>query len=379
MNGDATQGGSPDQTAVAEAEDTARAIAMSDGSIDHPLSLEEEGAPTPFPAQDQGNPIGVPVPVQHEGEDDPLRTNHIDDSLAPKVPQPGDGEETPEPKVEESKSAEDDAASDAEDLSPEEAERRERDMIGLSDTDPDTPESLKKKLSASTEEGKALRMTLNAVLDMLETGGVTVAELGNGKLGLVPVEGYFEELDETDMPVKYENLPEGVRENISKEQYETSILRPTLAALNAARPQATATPEQVRLPVEVVDECFSEMGTAKLKGTDIPRFQDIADPDIQDRMFSLYEDPAFAPFAAAMNTSKAAMKVGLGLLYSRVAYALGPSRAKKADAAAAKAKQEQRNQRDVTPAADAASESATEQPGSENDDIARRIAMADAV
>jgi hypothetical protein len=329
---------------------------MSDGADDAPWLTEEARAARPEAAPGTDNPE-EPKPAETPAPATP----------APVPGQPAEPTATPEAKPEDAKPAE------GEEPSPEEAAKRERDELGLSDVEPESPEVLKEKYASSSKEAKALRKTVVGVLELLEGNGVTVAELEDGGLGLVPMASYYDELK--DLPLSYEDQSAELREKITKEEFD-GLQKQATAALNAKRPLPTATPEQVRLPVTVIDECIAEMGTAKFMSGEA-RYADIQDPDIQDRMVALYWDDSFEPFRAAMNTSKAAMKVGIGYLHSRVAHVIGPRRAAKADAEAAQKAEQEKRKRDVKPSVEAAAEAAGQPKGSEADDFARQVAYAD--
>lgn len=346
----------------AEADAFAKQVAQSDGANDAPWLAEEPGPASPEPAPVAGKPETPPAEKPPE-------------SPAPSAGQPAEGQATPKSEEAGEKTAEG-AEKEGETISPEDAAKIERHRLGLSDVEPESVETLKERVAASTREGKSLRGTLNQVLDLVARSGSTVAELDDGTLGLVPLDSYWEELSE--LPLEYADQPAEFREKVTEEEFN-AIQKDTAAALSAARPQPTATPEQVRLPVAVLDECFDEMGVSKVVVTGDPLFPEIQDPDIQERMFNLYNEDQFEPFRAAMNTSKVAMKMGLTYLYSRVAWVLGPQKAAKADAAAAKIAEAEKRKRDVHPTVQAAAEATGQPQGSEADDFARQIAYSDGV
>lgn len=342
-----------------------QSVANASEEISFSDSEEDPSAdPSAAPAED--------TPHETEPAETPEESGASEDGQPEEGEAPSEGTEDSTQPAEESADSE-----EAEESAADEEERLRREALGLTDTEPITLEVAIERMRASARGAHEVAEDRKVLTDILaERYGLQWVETADGEKDLVPNAEFFKNLQDEDVPDVYRTLsPE--EQDVIDECVCQEITKRAVAAERARHPYADTDPGDVRLSNDEVDDIVFAMQSEKLSNGR-EKFPDLADPKVQNMMLEIYNDPSFAPFAAAMNQSPANFRNGLAMVYARVANFLAPVKARKADAEAQRKAQDKTKRRDASVSVDAASQSvASPEVQAENDAFGRQVAYAD--
>lgn len=265
-------------------------------------------------------------------------------------PTPGDGQPVEgegkqvEPKDDTATPADGDAEAKTK---AEEDERLRKELLGKSEVESDSIESLREKLSASSRESRENRDQLTAITAMLlDKKNLEIVTLKDGSLDLKAKDEYYAELTDDKIPAIELSQDEKDLFDTDRDAAIALVAKKTMAAVQAVQPEAIqgndnvvvlSDNEQVKL--------FDEVAGKKLSnGTDM--YPDMNTDEVKNMMADLYGDPASSSFADWMESDKSGSnyKFGLHLLYGAVHRVLAPAKAIQADTEAQAAATNKKNQ-----------------------------------
>jgi len=319
------------------------------------------------PDESQAEPDRATEPAPEDGNQD-------QNDPAPGDGQPGkdDSEGTVDGTVDTSEASKDDKATEPdaqaepEETDEEKAKREEallNDLLGLSNTKPETVETVREKYQASSREAHALRDERSAIDQMLADKGVQLIQVGEGKYDLVANEKYMEDLDDKLIPDVFSSLSDAEKElaEDKPEEFAKLITKKAMAETQAMRPQANAREDQAVISDATREEVYNNFINAKLADGKTPRYPDASDEKVVDYMLKLYKDPSNEALVDAMQKSPEMYHIGMEALYNKVYRVIAPQKAIEADAKAQQKRKEEENKKGLSVSGESVTSTATDQ------------------
>jgi len=239
-----------------------------------------ESDPTPV----EGNAVEKPSPESGQLEDEAGVQSGDERPDAEKASDEADPEKSEDPpKVEEPESEEE---------TRKKSEAFEDDLLGGQALEPDTVESLRERYAESSKESHRLNEEIGSFRAALTELGLNAISVSDGKIGLVPTDKYFEDLNvdnlmkQVDLTKIFDALseeeqetlgtePEGVLKTVAKK-----ILKDASGLVLGARPPVTASVEDVEISEGNQAKVYEEFKAEKLRDGVTPRHVDADNTEV---------------------------------------------------------------------------------------------------